>query len=126
MDDPMGRPGMRSGKQIHAAARASDEYRLWAAAPANGVGHTLECLTGCGTERTDRRKADDDDQRQHDRVLDGRWAILRGEETADRCEPLHRKTSPYIMRPPPLPNEAEIGTQVQLVWEPFDARHRSI
>src|SRR5436309_5555672 len=47
------------------------------------VAHVVEGVAGVGAQRADRRDADDDDQGQHDRVLDGRRAVLTLEEVHD-------------------------------------------
>src|SRR3954464_13990502 len=48
------------------------------------VAHVVEGVAGVGAQRADRRDADDDDQGQHDRVLDSRRAVFTLQEIHHR------------------------------------------
>src|SRR4051812_46491552 len=55
-----------------------------------------ERVAGIGAQRADGRDADDDDQRQHDRVLDGGRTIFRSQESLERGDPVLHNHSPCV------------------------------
>src|SRR5437016_1403363 len=81
------------------------EARPWGAGPhvtvsrlgggADGVADGGEGLVGVGAQGRDSRDAHDDDQGQHDRVLNGRRAVFTLQETDDLFSELTHVRIPF-------------------------------
>src|SRR5690242_14126205 len=87
---PVGSSEQRTGQPPSARSRrktpkTEGESRTGVQRP--GQLHVLEGLVGVAAQRGDGGDADDDDQRQHDRVLDGRRAVLGPHEAGRPVDP---------------------------------------